>query len=253
MSTINTSGIDVNYPIPGVNNSSQGFRDNFASIKNNLNTAANEITDLQTKVVVKSALANTTVDNDMANTLISNAATRGFRATTYNLGNALAGTVLVNLQSGDVQYGTVVSNVTLQFGGWSPTGTQSNVQLQLAVANANAVISFPSEVVNANNNFGVTTLENYAVAANVATVKVPAGVTQLDYNLSSLDCGNTITIEQYNRPRKTTQIVVRTPTAIGQVGDRAGTTCVDSTNFYVCTADYNGSTAIWKKIPLQNI
>ena len=56
MSTINTNALDVNYPIPGVNNNSQGFRDNFASIKTNLNTAATEITDLQNKVVVKSAL-----------------------------------------------------------------------------------------------------------------------------------------------------------------------------------------------------
>lgn len=252
MSTINTSGIDVNYPIPGTNNSSQGFRDNFASIKNNLNIAANEITDLQTKVVVKSALANTTVNNDMANTLISNAATRGFRATTYNLGNALAGTVVVNVQLGDVQYGTVVGDVELQFGGWAPTGTQSNVQLQLSVANANAVISFPSEVVNANNNFGVTTLENYAVIANVATVTVPNGVGQLDYRLSSIDCGNTITIEPYNRPRKTTQILVRTPTAIGQLGDRAGATCSDANYLYVCTADYDGTTLIWKRIELQS-
>ena len=53
MSTINTNALDVNYPIPGVNNNSQGFRDNFASIKTNLNTAATEITDLQNKVVVK--------------------------------------------------------------------------------------------------------------------------------------------------------------------------------------------------------
>ena len=151
-----------------------------------------------------------------------------------------------------MQYGTIVSNVTLQFGGWAPTGTQSNVQLQLSVANANAVISFPTEVVNANNNFGVTTLENYAVAANVATVTIPAGVSQLDYNLSSLDCGNTITIEQYNRPRKATQIAIRTPANIGQQGDRAGTTCVDSTYLYVCTADYDGTTAIWKRVQLQS-
>ena len=36
MSTINTNGIDVNYPVPGVNNNSQGFRDNFAAVKTNL-------------------------------------------------------------------------------------------------------------------------------------------------------------------------------------------------------------------------
>ena len=28
-STINTNGLDVNYPIPGKNNSSQGFRNNY--------------------------------------------------------------------------------------------------------------------------------------------------------------------------------------------------------------------------------
>jgi hypothetical protein len=252
MSTINTNGINVNYPVPGENNSSQGFRDNFASIKTNLNLAASEITDLQTKVVVKSALANSTVNNDMGNTLISNAATRGFRATTYNLGNALSGTVVIDVQSGDVQYGTIVGNVTLQFGGWAPTGTQSNVQLQLVVANANAVISFPTEVVNSNNNFGVTTLENYAVAANVATVTTPYDVSQLDYRLSSTDCGNTITIEPYNRARKISQITIRTPANIGNPGDRAGTTCVDSSYVYVCTATYDGTTPIWKRISLQS-
>ena len=55
MSQINTNGINVNYPVPGQNNSSQGFRDNFAAIRTNINTASTEITDLQAKVVVKAA------------------------------------------------------------------------------------------------------------------------------------------------------------------------------------------------------
>ena len=49
MSTINTNGINVNYPIPGQNNSTQGFRDNFSAIKTNINTAGQEITELQQK------------------------------------------------------------------------------------------------------------------------------------------------------------------------------------------------------------
>jgi len=50
-STINTSALDVNFPAPGFNtNSSQGFRDNFSNIKNNLNAASTEITDLQNRV-----------------------------------------------------------------------------------------------------------------------------------------------------------------------------------------------------------
>ena len=150
-SAINTNGINVNYPVPGVNNSSQGFRDNFAAIKNDLNTAATEITDLQNNVVLKQALNGTVLNNDMGNTLISNAVTRGFRASTFNLGNAISGTLIVNASLGDVQYGTITGNTTIQFTGWAPSGTQSNVELQLSVANSLAVISLPTEV-QLNNN-----------------------------------------------------------------------------------------------------
>lgn len=226
MSAINTNGIDVNYPVPGVNNDSQGFRTNFTSIKNNLNTAANEITDLQNKVVLKQALANSSINNDMANTLISNASILGFRNTTYNLGNNLNGTVLVNCSLGDVQYGTVAANTTLQFGSWAPTGTLSTLYLLLDVSNANATISFPSEVLISNDN-GTSTLENYANISNVVTITAPYGVTELDYKLTTLDCGNTITLEPTNRPRQATQIQQRTPIPTGFNGDVAGTTCID--------------------------
>jgi hypothetical protein len=223
MSTINTNGINVNYPVPGVNNNSQGFRDNFASIRTNLNTAGTEITDLQNKVVVKSALANSTVNNDMANTLISNALTRSFRATTYNLGNALSGVVSVNVSLGDVQYGTIAGNTTIQFTGWGPTSTQSNVQLQLAVSNNLAVLSFPSQVTD-----GVITLENYANIANTNTVTVPYGVTQLDYRFSTLDCGNTITVEPFNNNRIASQIQTRNVIPTGNQGDMVGDIAVST-------------------------
>lgn len=229
MSAINTNGINVNYPVPGVNNSSQGFRDNFASIKTNLDTAGSEISDLQNKVVVKSALNNTTVNNDMANTLISNAAIRNFRSTTYNLGNALSGTVLIDTSLGDVQYGTVAGNVTLQFGNWAPAGTQSNVELRLNFSNIEASISFPSEVVSSNNNFGTTTLENYANVASVATVTVPYDVEQLNYRLSTVDCGTTVAIEPSNRPRQATQIQKRMVIPTGNQGDVAGTIALGET------------------------
>jgi len=225
MSTINTNGITVNYPTPGVNNNSQGFRDNFASIRTNLNTAGSEITDLQNKVVVKQALNNSTLNNDMANTLISNAATRGFRATTFNLGNAISGTMLIDVSLADVQYGTIAGNTTLQFGSWAPTGTQSNVQLQLAVSDVDAVITFPSELATTDDS-GAATLENYANVGGVVTVTVPYGVTQLDYRISTLDCGNTLTIEPFNRPRIDTQIQQRLVPPTGFMGDVPGTVAV---------------------------
>lgn len=251
MSSINTNGINVNYPTPGVNNNSQGFRDNFTSIKTNLDTAASEITDLQNKVVLKQALTGTTIDNDMANTLISNAVTRSFRASTYNLGGSLSGIVNVNASFGDVQFGTVSGNTTLTFSNWPPAGTQSNIELQLEVSNSNAVISFPSELVF-NGDFGAATIENGANSGGNLTITAPANVTQLNYVISTVDCGNSLYIEPVNRPRKATQLQNRTPANVGIQGDTAGAVCFDSTYLYVCTGNYDGGTAIWKRITLNS-
>jgi hypothetical protein len=226
MSTINTNSLDVNYPIPGQNNSSQGFRTNFASIKNNLDIAGNEITDLQNKVVLKSALANSSINNDMANTLISNAATLNFRATTYNLGSALAGNLVIDTSLADVQYGVISEDVTLNFGNWAPVGTERKIQLLFNFSNANAKISFPSEVVSSNNNYGLTILENYG-SDGLAYVTCLYNVSQLNFLLTSTDCGNTIYIEPTNRPYKASQLIERTPPSTGYVGDTAGTVCID--------------------------
>jgi hypothetical protein len=164
----------------------------------------------------------------MANTVISNAVTRAFRASTYNLGNALSGSVIVNASIGDIQIGTVSANTSIQFGGWAPSGTQSNVELHLAFSNTAAVLSFPSTV-TVSNNTGAATIENYSVLGQTIQVTVPANTTALSYRFSTTDCGNTVTIEPINRSRKSTQIIERTPPVTGVLGDTVGTVCVDPT------------------------
>ena len=47
MSSINSTDIDAEYPVAGQDNDSQGFRDNFTTIKNSLATAKSEITTLE--------------------------------------------------------------------------------------------------------------------------------------------------------------------------------------------------------------
>lgn len=227
MSTINTNALDVNYPVPGQNNSTQGFRNNFTNIKQNLDIAANEISDLQNKVVLKSALANSTLNNDMANTLIANASTLQFRSTMYNLGNALVNNVLVNCSLGDVQYGNLAGNITLNFGSWAPTNTLSSVKLQLGRPNnqANYTITFSGNA-QINQNSGWSLLENSGSNSGLATLTFPYDVTQINLTVTSTDCGNTIFVEPTNRPYKSTQIQTRTPPSTGQLGDTAGTVCV---------------------------
>jgi hypothetical protein len=277
MSAINTNGIKTNYPVPGINNDSQGFRDNFTSIKNNLDSAGTEITDLQSKVIVKSGLTGATLNNDMANTLISNAVVKSFRASTFNLGNNIttsgSDVKLVNVSQGDVQYGTITGDTTINFGAWAPSGTQSNVQLILTVANTQATIKFPNTTIDSTGNiiagmgYSARALENYSSNGSPAistvytnTVSLPknafqvsGGVAKLQYMISTEDCGTTLEIHPINRNQKANQISTRTPAAIGAQGDTAGTICSDGTNLYLCTGNYDGSTVIWKKITLASI
>lgn len=229
MSTINTNGIDANYPIPGQNNNTQGFRDNFAEIKNNLNIASVEITDLQNKAVLKAALANSTINNDMGNTLISNASTLQFRNTMYNLGNALVDNVLVDCSLGDVQYGNLAGDIYLSFGSWVPTGTLGGIELQIGRPNVDAdfTISFPSSAIF-SDNYGWSIVENSGVANSYTALSFPHDVTQLNLKLTTVDCGNTIFVQPTNRSFKSTQIQTRTPPSTGQLGDTVGTICVDS-------------------------
>jgi len=269
MSDINTNSINTNYPTPGVNNSTQGFRDNFTGIKLGLDQAGTEITDLQTKVVVKSALSGYPLNNDMANTLISNAAVRGFRATTYNLSDNIPSTITVDVTKADVQYGTIQGNTAISFGGWAPSGTESTVKLLLNIANANSYITFPTTTINSSNvvtagmNLGCRLLENYysnvadsAVTSNVTytnIVSVPSGAQELNFTITTTDCGVTLEIEPDNRGQKARQIPFRTPAAAGIRGDAPGTLCVDSGYMYVCIGTYNGSSTIWGKIALTAV
>lgn len=50
----NPNALNEGYPVKGVNNDSQGFRDNFSTIKTALSTAKTEITDLHNKTITVS-------------------------------------------------------------------------------------------------------------------------------------------------------------------------------------------------------
>lgn len=269
MSDINTNGMNINYPVPGVNNSTQGFRDNFSSIKTNLDVAKTELNDLQGKVLVKSALNNTTLNNDMAGGIISNVETKMFRSSTYDLGASLTGVVVVDVQKGDVQYGVVTGDVSIYFDNWpATTGNkiiQSKIQLRLTVTNPNAVITFPPSTHDTNTGSlvsgptaSVQRLENYGsqyltpgVFSN--QVGIPVGVSLVVYNIATMDCGTTLEITPVNRNQKASAFELRTPTSTGLPGDGPGTVCSDGQYMYLCVGNYDGETPIWGKVPLYVI
>ena len=107
MSSINPNNIDGTYPIAGQDNDSQGFRDNFTNIKNNFTFAYDELADLQSKAVLKSALNGSTLDNTLSYTSLNTSG--NILATGAKVfGNATLG--LAGVISG--QFHTVVGNIT---------------------------------------------------------------------------------------------------------------------------------------------
>ncbi|KAI9549435.1 hypothetical protein GHT06_001835 [Daphnia sinensis] len=86
----------------GINNNTQGFRDNFSSIKSNLDIASTEITDLEDKAILKAPLTGRALNNDMNNNIISNMLTRGSRQTTTALGYDLSGKVYIDVNAAEV-------------------------------------------------------------------------------------------------------------------------------------------------------
>jgi hypothetical protein len=147
MSQINPYNVDGTYPVAGQDNNSQGFRDNFTNIKNNLTFAKTEIEDLQGKVVLKSALTGTSLDNDFSGASISNATVQGFRNTKYDLG-AVSGSVTVDFADGSFQTITTAGAVTISaIDNWpNASGTAVVLDLAVTVADATHTVTLPSAV-----------------------------------------------------------------------------------------------------------
>lgn len=146
-SQINPNNIDGTFPVAGQDNNSQGFRDNFTNTKNNLTFAKSEIEDLQSKVLLKSALTGTSLDNDLSGAVISNATVKGFRNTKYDLGS-VSGSQAVNFSNGSFQTLTTGGSVTISaINNWPNTsGTATILTLGITISDALHTITFPSTV-----------------------------------------------------------------------------------------------------------
>jgi hypothetical protein len=119
-SNINPANIDNTYPIAGKENSSQGFRDNFSSIKNNLTYAQNEITDLQNKALVTTALNGQTLNNDMAGGVIKRPQLQAW-TNTFKDNGVVTGSISLDFTLGNFQKITTSGPVQINFTNWPQT------------------------------------------------------------------------------------------------------------------------------------
>ena len=182
-SAINPNDIDGTYPVAGQDNNSQGFRDNFTNTKTNFQYAANEITDLQSKAVLKAALTGTTLDNDMAGSPLSNANISDFSAVAAILGS-LTGSVAINYMTGHYQTVTTGGSISLSFTNFPAAGNFGIVRVQITVTNTAYTVTLPAAV-----SVGTANLQGYS--SSVITYNRTGTYT---YDFTTSNGGTTISV-----------------------------------------------------------
>ena len=187
-SNINPNNIDGAYPVAGQDNDSQGFRDNFTNTKTNFEYAADEITDLQNKAVLKAALTGGTLNNNMAGSLLSNAQLQDMSETRVALGT-ISGTTTIDYSAGPYYTLTTSGSVSLSFTNFSVAGTVSRVRVQITVASTAHTLTLPAAVSVGTNNI-------QGISSNVITFN-QTGTYEFEFETG--DAGTTITIIDQNR------------------------------------------------------
>jgi len=196
-SQVNPNNVDGTYPVAGQDNDSQGFRDNFTNIRNNLTFAKAELEDLQNKAVLKSALTNTTLSNDLAGNAIVNGALTSWRETYNNVGS-VSGTTTINFANGNHQKITLGGATTLAFTFPSnSSGQQAKIALWVNVSNATYTLELPAAVSLGDKD----TIAG--ISGSVITFNADELANSNDYlfEFSTVDAGTTIQIRDLTRNR----------------------------------------------------
>ena len=244
-SNINPANIDGTYPIAGQDNDSQGFRDNFTNIKNNFTYAQTEVNDLQSKVILKSALTGSTLDNSFVGASMNGAQIVDFRETINSLGTT-AGAITINHKTAHYHTVTLNNDCTISFSNFPAAGQLGRVRIEFNITSTNYQVQLPAAV-----TIGNTYIRNLD-ASNLLTFDTTGKFT---YEFTSTDGGTNYAILDLTRA----QVIGanRIPTAIGQLGDTPGLIAWNGTGaggyLYVCTGYYDGSTNIWSKVQLLAI
>ena len=123
-SNINSDAIDALYPVAGQDNDSQGFRDNFSTIKNSLATAKTEITTLQNDTAKKNA------DNDFNGNKIQEANLISTTEQTYATGE-LTASQNISFENGHYQIVTVGGDITITLTDWAASGKLCKLRLEV--------------------------------------------------------------------------------------------------------------------------
>ena len=199
-SNINPNNIDTTYPVAGQDNDSQGFRDNFTNIKNNFTETSTEINDLQSKVVLKSALTGGTLDNNFDGAVLKAAKVQDFRET-VNVVGTVTGSQTLNYASGHYHTLTTSGSVTIAFSNLPATASHGRLRLAITVANTAHTLTLPSAV-----SQGTSGIQGY----NASVITFATAGTYI-FEFTTSDGGTTIHVNELSRPRNVYQNGVTAP------------------------------------------
>ena len=184
-SNINPYNIDGTFPVANQDNPSQGFRDNFTNIKNNFTYAESEISDLQAKAVVTSALTGQTVNNDMAGTQIFRPQLASWTQSLLDLG-AITGDVILNFNLANFQKVVTAGPISLNFVNWPASYGAGSLgyglmRVWIGVSSVGHTLTFPESV-----TIGEEGLAGYDKDTRTITFDTPGNFV---FDFSSIDGG----------------------------------------------------------------
>lgn len=198
-SQINANNIDGTYPVAGQPNNTQGMRDNFTATKTNFQYASDEITELQSKSVLKSALAGSTLDNNMNDNLLYAVKMQDVSYTEVQL-TATSGTVTLDYAAGMYQaMPSVTGNVSLAFTNWPASGTVGVLRFAIVVTNTAYTLTLPASV-----SVGLATIDGISPGtAGVSNTITFAGTGVYAFEFLTANGGTTVSIQSLMRPTNT--------------------------------------------------
>lgn len=197
-SLVNPFNINGNYPIAGQDNDSQGFRDNFTNIKNNFIFIKQEVEDMQSKVILKSALSGSSLDNNFLGSQVKNIQTKNLTETVYDWGEVGAATAteiqldfaLGNIHklnaTGSIKINSVIKNF--------PSALQySRLMLYISISTVTSTLELPSTLTT--DLAGIPGLRT--IASSKLITFTDAG--NYIFEFSSVDSGTTVFVRELTR------------------------------------------------------
>lgn len=181
-----SNNINAAYPIAGVDNDTQGFRENFTNIKNSLGIAATEISDLQSNTVKLN-----TGTNDFNYYSL-------YRASLIGSGEAspavatISTTSNISFYQGSYRPIAVTNDVTITVIDWPPTNTKGSIEFQ--------IVNTTNNTRNLTFSAGAGTLKKESTTANPISLPPGSPNNPVIYELWTRDNGATVYMRKIGGP-----------------------------------------------------